>query len=155
MNIADTIAPGPMTRMYTREISGQVLSLLCIYNLSDENMTLHSRFNLLVLRRKGIRELEDEDYCTLKPTAVSSVACVASRGLTNASCMLHATRPRHNSVLTTWINQINVVAKDFSFGALIQLWAITGVWPPYGPVVADSSTSVARDQQKRRPFLNK
>ena len=44
---------GPITRACARQINGQVLSLLCIYNLSEENMTLHSRFNLLVLRRKG------------------------------------------------------------------------------------------------------
>ena len=55
------IPPGPITRARARQINGQVLSLLCTYDLTNENIILHSCLDLLVLRNKGkIKEGSDQ-----------------------------------------------------------------------------------------------
>ena len=50
------IPPGPITRARARQINGQVLSLLCTYDLANENMILHSCSDLIVLRNQGIKQ---------------------------------------------------------------------------------------------------
>ena len=70
-----------------RQINNQVMSLLCTYNLTNENMMLHSCVNFLVLRRESDKELEDENHSVLNLQAAVLIACMGS---TEPSIM-HAT----------------------------------------------------------------
>ena len=86
-DIVDTVAPGPMTRARARQINNQVMSLMCTYNLTNENMMLHSCVNFLVLKRGSDKELEDETHSVLNIQATVLISCMGS---TEPSIM-HAT----------------------------------------------------------------
>ena len=72
-----------MTRARARQINDQVLSLLCTYDLTNENIILHSCLDLLVLGNEGVGEIrrkrhmqmEDEKCCTLIPQAATLLTC--------------------------------------------------------------------------------
>ena len=72
-----------MTRARARQINDQVLSLLCTYDLTNENIILHSCLDLLVLRNEGVGEIrrksrmqmEDEKCCMLIPQAATLLTC--------------------------------------------------------------------------------
>ena len=65
-----------MTRARARQINGQALSLLCTYDPTNENITLHSCLDLLVPRNK--EEIKDEDNVRLDQTEQRSCMHVMS-----------------------------------------------------------------------------
>ena len=74
----------------TRKIINQVVSFLWTYYLTHRNIILHSCYDLLVLRKKRMKEARD--YCVLKQDEAILDACMRSILL---ACM-HGHRSIHS-----------------------------------------------------------
>ena len=97
---------GPITRARARQINDQVLSLLRTYDLTNENIILHSCLDLLVLRNKG--KIKDEDN-------------MGSDQMEQRSCM-HVTRPIHQACHV----RMHEVHQDKRLGLMAQHYHVGG-----------------------------